>query len=122
MKKWVIGIIVVVVIAGMVVLNLVKDNDLTSSAASTIASRNAVAVKATTIEKGSISSYVTAPGKVQEKNKAQVFFDTPLRVLNVLVDRNDYVQEGDRLVELDISTLTDELDKLKIQRSKSSFT
>ena len=67
MKKWVIGIIVVVVIAGMVVLNLVKDNDLTSSAASTIASRNAVAVKATTIEKGSISSYVTAPGKVQEK-------------------------------------------------------
>ena len=51
MKKWVIGIIVVVVIAGMVVLNLVKDNDLTSSAASTIASRNAVAVKATTIEK-----------------------------------------------------------------------
>ena len=122
MKKWVIGIIVVVVIAGMVVLNLVKDNDLTSSAASTIASRNAVAVKATTIEKGSISSYVTAPGKVQEKNKAQVFFDTPLRVLNVLVDRNDYVQEGDRLVELDISTLTDELDKLKIQREIQSIT
>ncbi len=122
MKKWVIGIFVVLIIAGMIVLNLVKDNESTFPAASTIASKNAISVKAATIEMGGISSYITAPGNVQEINKAQVFFDTPLRVLDVAVERNDIVEEGEQLVELDTSTLTDELDKLKIQREIQSIT
>lgn len=68
MKKWIIGILVVALIAVMIVLNLNKNND--STASSQVISRNAVAVKATRIETGSISSYVTAPGLVKEVNKA----------------------------------------------------
>lgn len=120
MKKWIIGILVVALIAVMIVLNLNKNND--STASSQVISRNAVAVKATRIETGSISSYVTAPGLVKEVNKAQVFYDTPLRVLNILVEKNELVQEGDRLVELDISPLSDELEKLKIQKEIQSLT
>lgn len=120
MKKWAIGIFVIAIIAGMVILNLNKNTD--STALSSVVSRNAVSVKATTIETGSISSYVTAPGQVKEVNKAQVFFDTPLRVLNVFVEKNDLVQKGDRLVELDTSSLTDEMEKLKIQKEIQSIT
>jgi len=122
MKKKSIGIaiLVIAVIAVMIILNLNKNSD--STASSGVISRNAVAVKATTIETGSISSYVAAPGQVREVNKAQVFFDTPLRVLNVLVEKNDLVQEGDRLVELDITPLSDELEKLKIQKEIQSIT
>jgi len=122
MRKRTIGIavLVIAIIAVMVVLNLYKNTDSTS--ASKIVSRHAVAVKATTIETGSISSYVAAPGQVREVNKVQVFFDTPLRVTDVLVEKYDLVQEGDRLVELDVSTLTDELENLKIQKEIQSIT
>ncbi|HEY8420592.1 MAG TPA: efflux RND transporter periplasmic adaptor subunit [Thermoclostridium sp.] len=116
----VIAVSVIAIIAVMIYLNLNKNND--SAASSRIVSRNAVAVKATTIETGSISSYVSAPGQVKEVNKVQVFFDTPLRVLNLFVEKNSLVQEGDRLVELDVSTLNDELEKLKIQKEIQSLT
>lgn len=119
-KTIVIAILMIAIIAVMIFLNLNKNSDSTST--SRVISRNAVAVKATTIETGSIQSYVAAPGQVREVNKVQVFFDTPLRVLNVLVEKNDLVQEGDRLVELDISPLADELEKLKIQKEIQSIT
>ncbi|AGC69708.1 efflux transporter, RND family, MFP subunit [Thermoclostridium stercorarium subsp. stercorarium DSM 8532] len=120
-KTVAITVLVIAIIALMIFLNLNKNNDLTVSSG-VISKKNAISVKATTIETGTISSYVSAPGQVKEVNKAQIFFDTPLRVLNVFVDKYDLVQEGDRLVELDVSTLTDELERLKIQKEIQSIT
>lgn len=120
-KTVIVSVLVIAVIAVMVVLNLNKSKDASVSS-SIISGKNAIAVKATRIESGSISSYVTAPGQVREVNKAQVFFDTPLRVVNILVEKNELVKEGDRLVELDTSSLNDELEKLKIQKDIQSIT
>ena len=48
----------------MIILNLNKNSD--STASSGVISRNAVAVKATTIETGSISSYVAARVRLEK--------------------------------------------------------
>lgn len=118
--KWLLGIVVIAVIGGMIYFNLNKNSD--EPAISRVSSRKAIPVKTVIIETGDISSYVTAPGKVKEINKAQVFFDTPLRVLDVLVSKNDRVEKGQRMVELDTSTLTDEMERLKMQKEIQSIT
>jgi HlyD family secretion protein len=120
MKKFLIGLAIVVVIAGMIYLNLNKDTEFSLAASASV--RNAKPVKVTRIEKGDIYSYVTAPGRVEETNKAQVFFDTPLRVLKVHVKKNDLVKKGSKLVDLDTSSLYDEIEKLKVQKEIQSIT
>lgn len=65
---------------------------------------------------------VTARGRIEEINKAQVFFDAPLRVLEVFVGKNDPVKLGERLVELDTSTLADEMKRLRVQKDIQSIT
>jgi len=122
MKKFFIGFIVIVIIASMILLNIYKNTDADAGISYGISSRKAVLVKAATIGKGDISSYVTAHGRVEEINKAQVFFDTPLRVLKVFVNKNDSVEQGDRLVELDTTTLSDELKRLRVQKDIQSIT
>lgn len=120
MKKFGIAILVIIIIAGMVYLNLDKTSD--ASVTSGHSARNAKPVKTTTIETGNVSSYVTAPGITEEVNKAQVFFDTPLRVVEVLVKKNEFVQKGDKLIVLDTSSLVEEMDRLKIQKEVQSIT
>jgi HlyD family secretion protein len=122
MKKVLIGIAVIAVIALLVLLNIYKSADADAGISYGISSRKATLVKAATIGTGDIYSYVTAHGRVEEINKAQVFFDTPLRVLKVFVSKNDYVEQGERLVELDTSTLSDEMNRLKIQKEIQSIT
>ncbi len=119
MKKGIIIILVIAVIAAMVFFNIRKNNDTGTPVVST---RNTVAVKTATIGKESISSYIMAPGKIEETDKAQVFFDTPLRVLKVFVNKNDQINKGDRLVELDVATMTDEMNRLKLQKEIQSIT
>ena len=119
MKKVVVGILIVAAIATLVILNINKNNDSTGTSA--FYSGKAVSVKVNVIGRGSINSYVKARGKVEEADKAQVFFDTPLRVLEVLVDKNDYVNKGDRLIQLDTQSLTEEIDKLKMQKEIQSI-
>ena len=114
MKKVLIGLLVIAIITVMIVLNIYKNTDTDSLV--DLASRKAVTIKAVTIGTGDVSPYVTAHGRVEEINRAQVFFDTPLRVLKIFVNKNDHAEQGKRLVELDTSTLTDELNKLKVQR------
>lgn len=121
MKKFIIAIIVIAVIAGMIFFNMNKGSD-TPVLASNASSRNATPVKAATIETGDIYSYVTAPGRVEEVNKAYIFFDTPLRVLEVCVEKNKPVQKGDKLVKLDTTSLVEEMDRLKVQKEIQSIT
>lgn len=120
MKKFIIVIVVIAVIGGLIYFNLSKNADSEVSLSSSV--RNAIPVKATTIETGDVSSYVTAPGVVQEVNKSQVFFDTPLRVQEVFVEKNDPIQKGDKLISLDTSSLTEEKDRLLVQKEIQSIT
>jgi len=120
MKKVVIGILIVAVIATLIVLNINKNNDGTG--ASAVYTGKAVDVKVNVIGRDNIFSYVKARGIVEEADKAQVFFDTPLRVLEVFVNKNDYVSKGDRLIQLDTQTLAEEIDKLRMQKEIQSIT
>lgn len=120
MKKFLIALIVIAAIAGMIYFSISKDSEPTIMSGTS--ARNAIPVKAVTIETGSVTSYVTAPGMVEEVNKSQVFFDTPLRVIKVLVNKNDSVQKGDKLIVLDTSSLEDEMDRLAVQKEIQSIT
>lgn len=120
MKKFIIALVVIAVIGGLIYFNLSKNSDTALTLGSSV--RNAILIKAETIQTGDVSSYITAPGIVKEVNKSQVFFDTPLRILEVLVDRNDPIKQGEKLIDLDTSSLTEEMDRLLVQKEIQSIT
>jgi len=74
-------------------------------------------VKAHKIEKGSISTKVSATGFIEEIEKSEVYIETPLKVNKLLVDVNDKVTKGQKLMELDMDELISQLEKLKIDRN-----
>jgi len=78
---------------------------------------SAVLVETARIEKGELSSYISADGVVEEVDKAEIFFDTPLKVKKVLVEEGGKVTKGQQLLELDIDALTSQLETLKINRN-----
>ncbi len=78
---------------------------------------SAVLVETTRIEKGELSSYISADGVVEEVEKAEVFFDTPLKVNKVLVEEGGKVTKGQQLLELDLDALISQLETLKINRN-----
>jgi HlyD family secretion protein len=78
---------------------------------------SAVLVETTRIEKGELSSYISADGVVEEVDKAEVFFDTPLKVKKVLVEEGGKVTKGQQVLELDIDALISQLETLKINRN-----
>ncbi|MBP7175985.1 MAG: efflux RND transporter periplasmic adaptor subunit [Thermoclostridium sp.] len=120
MKKFLIALIVIAAIGGLIYYNLSKNSDSALTLGSSV--RNAVAVKTMTIQTGDISSYVTAPGIVKEVSRSQVFFDTPLRILEVNVDKNDPIKKDEKLIKLDTSSLTEEMERLQVQKDIQSIT
>ena len=74
-------------------------------------------VKAHKIEKGSISTKVSATGQIEEVEKGEVYVETPLKINKLLVGINDKVTKGQKLMELDMDELISQLEKLKIDRN-----
>lgn len=74
-------------------------------------------VKAEKIERSSISTKVSASGLIEEIEKSEVYIDTPLKVTKLLVNVNDKVSKGQKLMELDMDELVSQLEKLKIDRN-----
>jgi len=82
---------------------------------------NIVKVKTARIEKGDISAYITADGIVEEVEKAEVFFDTPLKVNKVMMEIGQKVKKGQQLMELDLDELNSKLETLKINRNSQQI-
>ncbi len=78
---------------------------------------SAVQVKTARIEKGELSSYISADGVVEEVDKAEVFFDTPLKVNKVLIEEGQKVTKGQQLLELDLEALNSQLETYKINKN-----
>lgn len=112
-KKIIIGSIIVVLTAALISVNLLKSSD----SAQVFVGGKAILVNTSEIVKGDISSYITASGTVEEVEKADVYLDSPLNVKAVLAEKGQRVQKGQKLVELDLSSLEIELEKLKISKS-----
>lgn len=79
-KKIIIGSIIAVVILALVAVNVIKSKNATSAFAG---SGKTVTAKTVKISKGSISSSISASGTVEEIDKAEVYFDTALRVKKI---------------------------------------
>lgn len=114
MKKIIIiSIIVVLVIVGVVGISKTFGKGFQS-----VFNQGVIyPVKAHKIEKGSISSTVSATGQIEEVEKSEVYVETPLKINNLLVSLNDKVTKGQKLMELDMDDLVSQLEKLKIDRN-----
>ncbi len=69
------------------------------------------------IEKGDLSSYISSDGVIEEVEKSEVYFDTPLKINKVLIEEGQKVSKGEKLLELDMDSLQSQLETLKINRN-----
>ena len=112
-KKLIIGGIIVIGTIALVAVSIAK----IGGSSPTFGGGAGTSVSVATIEKGEISSYISSDGVVEEAEKAEVFFDTPLKVNKVLVKRGDSVKKGQKLLELDLDSMNSQLETLKINRN-----
>lgn len=111
-KKIIIGIVIAVLTIGFISVGILKNSGI-----SVFGEGKAIEVQTVKIEKGDISSYISASGVIREIEKSDVYFDTPMKVTRLLVQKNQRVTKGQKLVELDMSSLNSELDKLKTNKN-----
>lgn len=111
-KKVMIGGIIAIVTVSLIAVSILKG----SGASSVFGGGGGYPVRVAEIQKGDISSYISANGVVEEVEKGEVFFETPLKVLKVLVAEGDRVTKGQTILELDTASLASELEKLKTNR------
>lgn len=113
-KKVIIGTILVISTAVLVTAGAMRAAGSTGS--------GAVSVQAAAVEKGEISSLIYADGVIEEVEKSEVYFDTPLKVKKVMIEEGQQVKRGQQLLEADMSDLYSQLEKLKISRETQQIT
>lgn len=107
-KKVMTGVVIAVVAGGLITAAVVR---------SVASGGNSIPVSVATIEKGNISSAISSDGVLEEVDKAEVFFDTPLKVNKVFAEVGQKVAKGQPLLELDIDALNTQLETLKVNRN-----
>lgn len=113
-KKVIIGAILVISTAVLVTAGAMRAAGSTGS--------GAVSVQAAAVEMGEISSLIYADGVIEEVEKSEVFFDTPLKVKKVLIEEGQQVKRGQQLLEVEMSDLNSQLERLKISRETQQIT
>ncbi|NLK86051.1 MAG: HlyD family efflux transporter periplasmic adaptor subunit [Clostridiaceae bacterium] len=108
MNKKIIGIIMGIAAAALIAVGVIRAMGSGGSA---------VSVEVFKIDKGDLSSYISADGVIEEVEKSEVYFDTPLKVAKVMIEEGQRVKKGERLLELDMDALGSQLETLKINRS-----
>lgn len=107
-KKVIIGGIIGISAAVLITAGIIK---------AVGSSGNAVTVDAARIEKGELSSTISSDGVVEEVDKAEIFFDTPSKVIKVLAEEGQKVSKGQKILELDLSALYSQLETAKVNRN-----
>ena len=111
-KKVMIGGVIAIVAIALIAVNVLRSSGTTSA----FGGGSGYQVKVAAIQKGDISSYISANGVIEEVEKSEVFFETPLKILKVLVAEGDKVTKGQKILELDTGSLVSELEKLKTNK------
>lgn len=111
-RKIIIGGAIVLLIILFVTIGVIKNN----GSSGVFTGGKTFSVYVAQINKGDISSYVTSTGTTEAVEKADLYFETSLKVKKLLVSQNDAVKKGQKLVELDMHPLYSQLEKLKISR------
>lgn len=112
-KKILIGSAIAVVVIVLIVANVLNN----AGAVATFSGGKTFGVKAKKIETGTISSFVSASGAIEEIDKAKIYFDTPLKVQKILVEKNQKVTKGQPLVQLDMDQMNSELEQAKVSKT-----
>lgn len=111
-KKLIIGGVIAIATIALIAVSIAR------TASSPVFGGNAgLPVKVAEVKTGEISSYVSSDGVVEEAVKAEVYFDTPMKVNKVLVKKGDAVKKGQKLLELDTDSLSSQLETLKINKN-----
>ncbi len=108
-KKVITGVTLVTVIAILITAGVLRA--IGSGGAS------AVSVDASVIQKGDLSSYISADGVIEEVEKSEVYFDTPLKVTRVMIEEGQHVTRGQQMMEVDMAALQSQLETLRINRN-----
>ena len=107
-RKLIIGSILVIITVALVAIGTIRAADSPGS--------GAVSVQAAAVMTGDISSWIYADGVIEEVEKSEVFFDTPLKVTKVMIEEGQQVKSGQQLIEVDMSGMYSQLETLKINR------
>lgn len=73
-------------------------------------------VETVAVEKGNVESLVSISGSVKEKNENNVYIETSVKVKDILVDENDVVVRGQKIVDFDMDTMYSNLQSLKLNK------
>lgn len=117
MKKVLIVIGIISVVGLMIALNLNKSQS-DSDGGISFGGGKAQEVEAVRIQKGSLSSSVIITGTVEEVIKKDLVATSMMEITSVLVEEGDFVNEGEALFTIDVSSLEDELVQLKFHFSR----
>ena len=102
-KKLIIGIVIVAVIALVVFAGLRNASG---------AGGKQVDARFGKVTAGHVSSSVIANGMVEAVDRREVYLDATVRVLDVLVEKNASVDEGQQIAVFDLDALQQEVDRL----------
>ena len=70
-----------------------------------------------TLKKGSVTNSVSEKGRVVPSNSLEVFAEKPLSITNINVKVGDQVKKGDIIAELDSSSIEEQLNSRRAQKS-----
>lgn len=112
-RKVVIGGVLIVMISAVIYANI------SGSGVSALTAGGAIPVEVKKIESGTIQSRVMADGVVEQTERKQIYFESPMKVRQVFVEQFQTVKKGEKLFELDRADLDNQLKQvvadLKIQ-------
>ncbi len=73
-------------------------------------------VETVAVTRGDVESLVSISGTVKEKDENNVYIETNVKVKKILVDENDEVKKGQKIVEFDMDSMYSNLETLKLNK------
>ncbi|MCX7843563.1 MAG: efflux RND transporter periplasmic adaptor subunit [Clostridia bacterium] len=112
-KKIIIGSVIGVILIAIIAANVIRS----SGSVSAFSGGRTFDVKVQKVEKGNISSTISASGVIEEVEKKEIYFETPMKVKKLYVKKNQKVSKGEKLVELELDALQSQLEQEKVNKS-----
>lgn len=108
-KKILIGIGVVVLIAVLITVNLVRTKNV-----AVFGGAKPIEVNMVKARVQDINETINVNGEIQEVDSEDIYFSAPVRVNSVLVEKDQHVRKGQKLVDLDMDDLYSQIEQGKV--------